>query len=96
MIGDAKASPATPAPLFVAAPAIPETWVPCPHGSIGVPAAQPLPRQVAPEAATFATRSGCEASTPVSTIPIGVPAGAPNVPGKTDQPPTAEIVGRAH
>ena len=69
-----------------AAPAIPETWVPWPQWSVGVPAPQPLPRQVALEAATFGARSGFVASMPVSTIPTGAPAGGANVPGKIDQP----------
>src|SRR3954453_3949707 len=106
MIGDPNASPATPPPLLAAAPAIPETWVPCPHGSVGVPAAQLLPTPVPPEAALPPARTGCAAvprgragcvaSTPVSTMPIGGPAGGVKVPGKSDQPARAEIAGSAH
>jgi hypothetical protein len=84
-----------PTPLLVAAPAIPATWVPCPQGSVGVPAAQP-PRQVAPEEVSSEARSSCVAATPVSTIPIGAPAAGEKVAGKTDQPPSAAMAGRAH
>src|SRR6266516_7875756 len=96
MIGEEKARPATPTPLFVAAPAMPATWVPWPQASVGVPTAQLPPRQVAPEDDSFEARSSCVASTPVSTIPIGTPAAGEKVPGKTDQPGSAVIAGSAH
>ena len=84
-----------PTPLSVVAAAMPETWVPWPSSSVGTPWVQAPLRQVALRPETL-PRSGCVASTPVSTIPTGTDGLGENVPGKTDQPPRAEIASRAH
>src|SRR5215210_7696993 len=89
--GEAKASPATPTPLFVAAPAMPEMCVPCPSSSVGIPAEQLPPRHVALAVETRPARSSCVASTPVSTTASAVPCTGENVPGKADQPAAAGI-----
>jgi len=94
--GEAKARPATPTPLFVAAPAMPETCVPWPSSSVGIPAEQLPPRHVALSVETRPARSSCVASTPVSTTASGTACAGENIPGKTDQPATAEIAGSAH
>ncbi len=51
MSGDEKPTPATPTPLLVEAPAMPETCVPCPLSSAALPAKQVpvMPVQSAPE-----------------------------------------------
>src|SRR5690348_3989788 len=92
--GEANDSPATPSALSVAAPAMPETCVPWP--SVGTPSVQTELRQVALWLETRPARSGWVASTPVSTIPIGTDGLGAKVPGKSDQPPSAEMAGSAH
>src|SRR3954468_15137204 len=94
--GEANDRPATPTPLLVAAPAIPDTWVPWPSGSVGIPAVHVEPRQVALEAEMRPWRSGFVASTPVSTIPTAPKGDGAKVPGKSDQPAGAAIVLSAH
>ena len=64
------ATPVTPIPLLPIAAIVPDTCVPCPWSS-----AQPDARVPAPVSAlkqlvmTRPVRSGCDASTPVSTTP---------------------------
>src|SRR5690242_20167615 len=94
--GEANDSPATPTALSAAAPAMPETCVPWPSSSLGIPAVQTELRQVALWLETRPARSGCVASTPVSTIPTGTEGLGENVPGKSDQPASAEMAGSAH
>src|SRR5690348_14884304 len=94
--GEANDRPAMPSALSVAAPAMPETCVPCPSSSVGTPAVQIEFRQVALALETRPARSGWVASTPVSTIPIGTEELGEKVPGNSDQPPSAEMAGSAH
>src|SRR6476619_2223952 len=83
---EAKDRPATPRLLSVAAPAIPDTWVPWPSPSVGMPAVHVDPRQVALELEIRPWRSGCVPSTPVSTIPTAPNGEGAKVPGKSAQP----------
>src|SRR5437762_2337810 len=97
MIGDENATPATPTPLFVAAPTMPATCVPWPLSSAAELATQVPVRQFAPdEVWTRPLRSGCDDWTPVSTTASGAPPVETYEPGYDVQPPTASIFENPH
>jgi hypothetical protein len=96
---ESNASPATPTALFVAAAAMPATWVPWPLSSIAAPVAQPEEeRQLPPRSVRTrpSARSGCVESTPVSTTAMRTPLPVAYAPGYTPHPAVAWTFERFH